>query len=272
MPTVRTSSGTTPFGTTPPSSDTRPGHEIRESAVNSAGAGRAAVTEADRVMFDVVGRMDETAARGPSRLPGWTRAHVITHLARGADALVNLLLWARTGIEHPAYESRADRDADIARGAERPLWLLNEDLRAATERFAAAMRDLPERAWAAEVSTATGFDMRAATVPWLRLREIWMHLVDLDTGVRLQDVPQPHLEALLDDVTTYFVIHRDMSPTRLEVTLPDGGQLVFELGSVNETLVSTTVRGPAVPVLEWLTGRGDGTGLKGTLPVLPAWL
>ena len=41
-------------------------------------------------------RMAGEAFRAPSALPGWTRAHVLTHLARNADAMVNLLTWART--------------------------------------------------------------------------------------------------------------------------------------------------------------------------------
>ncbi|MGH3331970.1 MAG: maleylpyruvate isomerase N-terminal domain-containing protein, partial [Nocardioidaceae bacterium] len=43
--------------------------------------------------------------RGPSRLPDWTRGHVVTHVARNAEGLVRLLAWARTGIETPMYPS-----------------------------------------------------------------------------------------------------------------------------------------------------------------------
>ena len=39
--------------------------------------------------------------REPSLLPGWTRGHVLTHVARNADGLRNLLIWARTGTEIP---------------------------------------------------------------------------------------------------------------------------------------------------------------------------
>jgi DNA-binding CsgD family transcriptional regulator len=40
------------------------------------------------------GRMTDAEAREPSLLPGWTRGHVLTHVARNADALTNLLSWA----------------------------------------------------------------------------------------------------------------------------------------------------------------------------------
>ena len=48
-----------------------------------------------------------------------TRAHVLTHVARNADAMANLIQWARTGTPTPAYASREQRDADIAAGAKR---------------------------------------------------------------------------------------------------------------------------------------------------------
>ena len=62
-------------------------------------AGTAAVTDAQ--------------AREPSLLPGWTRGHLLTHLARNADGLRNLLTWARTGVMTPQYHSAAARDEDI---------------------------------------------------------------------------------------------------------------------------------------------------------------
>ena len=54
--------------------------------------------------------------RAPSLLPGWTRGHVVTHLARNADAFCNLLHWAESGQEHYMYDSREQRNADIEAG------------------------------------------------------------------------------------------------------------------------------------------------------------
>src|SRR5450631_874300 len=56
----------------------------------------------------------------PSNLPGWSRGHVLTHLARNADGMRNVLLAARTGVAVPMYPSRDLRDADIVAGATRP--------------------------------------------------------------------------------------------------------------------------------------------------------
>src|ERR1041385_6710494 len=78
---------------------------------------------------------------GPSRLPGWTRGHVVTHVARNAEALTRLLAWARTGIEPPMYPSAQARDADIEAGAARPQPAQLDDLRRAGAAFAAAAQE-----------------------------------------------------------------------------------------------------------------------------------
>lgn len=57
-------------------------------------------------LLRAVGALPDDALADPSRLPGWTRAHVVGHLARNADALTRLATWARTGVETPMYGSR----------------------------------------------------------------------------------------------------------------------------------------------------------------------
>ncbi|MCP2258459.1 maleylpyruvate isomerase [Streptoalloteichus tenebrarius] len=240
-------------------------------AAGRATAGLTALDHATGRLLDVVERMDEATAHGSSLCPGWTRAHVITHLARNADALVNLLTWARTGIEHQMYASRADRDADIEEGAARHWRLLAEDLRAACERFTAAAARLTEDSWRAEVVGSRGRPIMAYDIPWMRLREVWVHLVDLDRDVGFGDIPDDHLKPLLDDAVVHFRGRADVPPMRLHVDLPDGSQRVWEvLSPVSGNPVS--VRGQAASVLAWLTGRGDGMALAGELPDLPPWI
>ncbi len=70
----------------------------------------------------------EPDLREPSLLPGWTRAHVLAHLARNADAMRTLLVGARSGQERSAYASAQEREADIEQGAGRSAKDLAEDL------------------------------------------------------------------------------------------------------------------------------------------------
>lgn len=226
----------------------------------------AAVTATD-AMINAVDKLDDIAIRGRSLLPGWTRAHVITHLARNADALVNLMIWARTGVEHPAYASRADRDADIEEGSTRGYLLLMEDLCAACDRFARAAEAMPDSAWSAGITTARGTALMAGQVPWLRVREVWIHLVDLDAGVGFDAVPADLIEDLLDDVVREFHGRVDVPALTVAATLPDGRRRDWSLGGGGPT-----VAGASPDLLAWLTGRGDGSALRSDdLPVLPPW-
>jgi maleylpyruvate isomerase len=226
-----------------------------------------AVRQATDVLYEVVEELDQAAVRGPSLLPGWTRGHVVTHLARNADALVNLLTWARTGVEHEAYASRADRDADIEEGARRILQVIKADLDSACVRFENACRDLPAHSWRAEVNSPKGAPISASKVPLFRLREVWIHLIDLDYGVGFDDLPADFVEEFLDDAVKQFEGRVD--PFSIEVGLPDGTQRIW---TVNGPASRNSVSGSASAVLGWLTGRTDGADLRGELPELPDWI
>lgn len=232
--------------------------------------GIEATAAATERLLSVVGNLDDTVVRGPSLLPGWSRRHVLAHLARNADALTNLLTWARTGVEHPMYTSREDRDAAIELGAARGYLVITEDLGAASARFAAAAEALPEAAWSASLTTAQGKRIAAWEVPWFRMREVWLHLVDLDAGVGYDALPVDVLERLLDDVTAEFDGRPGVPPLAVDVTLPDGRGRTWPVNA-GGAQDPPTVAGDAAAVLGWLTGRGDGAGLRGELPALPAW-
>jgi maleylpyruvate isomerase len=248
-----------------------PAPREQSAAAQVASGHLTAVDRATEAFYAAVAELDASTVRGPSLLPGWSRAHVISHVARNADALVNLLTWAKTGVEHQAYASRSDRDADIQEGSIRTLQLLRADLDSACLRFAAAAETMPASAWEAEICLPSGDTVLAHQVPWFRLRELLFHLVDLDVGVDFDDLPEEHLEDLVDGVVGKFADHPDTPAARVEVLLPDGRQRVWELNTVG-TDNSPAISGTAADVLGWLTGRHDGARLSGDTPSLPSWL
>ena len=65
------------------------------------------------------GLLTDEQARGPSLLPGWTRGHLLTHVARNAEGGTRLLGWARTGVPSYEYRSVTARAAAIEEGAGR---------------------------------------------------------------------------------------------------------------------------------------------------------
>jgi maleylpyruvate isomerase len=244
------------------------------SAVDRAVRLLPSVREATERLDLIVAGLDEETIHQPSKLPGWSRAHVVTHLARNADALVNLLTWARTGIEHPMYASAADRDADIEEGADRLAQVLHEDLFAASDRFMVAADGLPEQAWLASVVGSLPAAFPAATIPCKRLAEVWIHLVDLDTGFAFSDVPETDLEHILGEVVGRQLNRPDSPNVRLTVELSDDRERVWDLvggdGAENSD-GQHEVTGSSADAIAWLTGRSDGAGLRGDVPVLPAW-
>src|SRR4051812_47601579 len=111
------------------------------------------MADGERLVAGLVERLSDADLAAPSALPDWTRAHVVAHLARNADALGNLLTWARTGVETPMYASQEARDAGIATTAVQPPGELRADYAEACRRFADAVESLPSEAWTATVRT-----------------------------------------------------------------------------------------------------------------------
>jgi maleylpyruvate isomerase len=208
--------------------------------------------------------LDDGAVAAPSLLPGWTRGHVLTHLARQADAMTNLLAWARTGVETPAYPSAAARAEGIEAGAGRPLAAQIADLREAHERMADAAAAMPAEAWAFHIP---GRNQLAAALPWVRLREVEVHHVDLGTGYTPTDWTDAFALRLLREIV------RDAPADAPAMVLrPYGIDHPLTIGGAGDTPV---VGGPTRALAAWLTGRGDGAELTvapdGELPTPHPW-
>lgn len=135
-----------------------------------------------------------------SLCPGWTRGHVLTHVARNADGLSRCVRAAVDGSGETMYPSSADRDAEIEAGAGRPPSELLADLEAASTRLTADLARLrPEHAAIRVERTPGGPTFRAGRLPFLRLREVCYHHVDLDAGFTFGALPADLVRTFLDD-------------------------------------------------------------------------
>jgi maleylpyruvate isomerase len=126
--------------------------------------------------------IDERKLREPSLLPGWTRAHVLAHLARSADAMRNLLVGARSGHESPAYPSSEARAADIERGAQQRTKELAADVADSAMAFRTVASRLPDDAWLVQVRILGSAPFPVAQLLTRRLVEVELHHCDLGTG------------------------------------------------------------------------------------------
>ncbi|GAA0484618.1 MULTISPECIES: maleylpyruvate isomerase family mycothiol-dependent enzyme [Streptomyces] len=228
----------------------------------------AAVHAATDRLLVSMGKLDDEAVGEPSLLPDWTRGHVLAHLARNADALVNLFTWARTGTPTPMYASPAARDADIERDADRPLTAHLEDLRSAAERWETACAALGPERLTFEVEMRNGVFERAGRLPFRRLAEVELHHVDLGVGYTID-----HLATEYVDAELAFLAERRLKDDDRVVALrlrTDDGRS-WRTGRADGTPL--TVSGSPTALVGWLTGRTSGTGLStdgdAALPELP---
>lgn len=224
------------------------------------------VRDGQRRVEEVAAGLPAEAVAEPSELAGWSRGHVLTHLARNVDALVNLLTWARTGERRPMYASREQRDADIEAGAGRELAEQVTDLRGAGQRFGAAVAAMAEESWAATVLSGQGREIPAEEVPWLRSRELWLHLVDLGAGVGMDELPAELAFDLVREVAGWMSSKVDST-----VQLFAAGYGAVVLGS--DTAAGRLTGSPHA-LAGWLTGRSglDRLISEGSVPELPRWL
>jgi maleylpyruvate isomerase len=233
----------------------------------------ASIAAATGRLLGTAGTLTDAQVGEPSLLPGWTRGHVLSHLARNADGLANLLRWAGTGTETPMYASAQARAADIEAGTGRDAADLTADLAATAEAFAAQAADLPEAAWTARVRALAGPPFPASAVLQRRLSEVEIHHVDLAAGYQPGDWPPGFVADALARVAGSFADREDIPAC--SVLAADTGAR-FRIGRGGPVAAPTFVRGPAATVLAWLTGRDSGGSLQVTgddpvLPALPAW-
>ena len=80
-----------------------------------------------------------STSAAPSRLPGWTIGHVLTHLARNADSMTWVLESSERGEVVDRYPGGVERrNADIEAGAGRPAAEQIADVAATDARLDAA--------------------------------------------------------------------------------------------------------------------------------------
>ncbi|MCZ0205410.1 maleylpyruvate isomerase family mycothiol-dependent enzyme [Streptomyces achromogenes] len=216
------------------------------------------VREATDRLLTAVAALDDAALAGPSRLPGWSRGHVLAHLARNADALVNVLQG------RPMYASAEARDADIEEGAPRPVRVQVADVRDSAGRFQAA-GDAPAD-WSRTVELRNGVTDSASRVPFRRWAEVELHHVDLGIGYELEDLPGEFTERETGFLAERFSGHSDVPAIRLT----DGTRAWITGRGADAPGI--TVTGRPADLLGWLAGRRDGAALEvtgGELPKLP---
>jgi len=207
--------------------------------------------------------LDDDALRGASLCEGWTRAHVLSHIARNADALGNLVSWATTGIPRAMYASPEARDADIAIGASRGAQVILADLEDSAARFADAATGLNGAPEQVEVEMRNGRKVLGGQLPALRLMEVVIHHVDMDAGYTFADSDPGFVRRAVAN----SVERMKAGGQAPSVTLRSAEGDTWTIGDG-----ARVVTGSNAALLSWLTrGRGAGVSSEAPLPALPSW-
>ena len=205
-----------------------------------------------RLLGDTI-RLDDAEWRAPSLLPGWTRAHVATHLARNADALRGVATAALNGESRDLYPSPEVKYNAIERGSERSGLELQIDLDTSAGRLATTFDQVED--WLSPVRGGEG-EYPASVLPLVRLQEVSLHHIDLDCGHTFSDIDLIPARWLLQWLT--LLLRDDDTVPSVDITSDSGVTASF-----GGTGVRRSVTGPDAALWAWLAGRHDGATLTG---------
>lgn len=135
-------------------------------------------------------REGPSAVSAPSSLPGWTRAHVLTHIARNAESFLVAFAAAARGEEVARYPGGvAQREGDIDDGARRTATEIVDDVRSTIYRLEGAWANADHHIWSGWTRNNAGGREQIADTVFLRWREVVAHHFDLDIGLTIDEWP-----------------------------------------------------------------------------------
>jgi len=202
---------------------------------------------------------EELAA--PSLCEGWTRAHVIAHVASSGRALVGLIDWATSGKERPLYASPEARFEAIAAIAALPREELLAEVRDSAATFADEAQRLTGELAAPEVKVA-GRELPATSIVALRIAEMVVHHHDLETAWTIEEADP---DSLLNALEAVVRAMRAKGAPGMTLVTEERDEWVIGDGALR-------VESDREGLLKWLA-RGDAAELEaaGPVPVLPSW-
>lgn len=215
----------------------------------------------------LLAKMDEASVLEPSQLPGWTRGHVLAHLAGISNAMARQLEYARRGETVELYDGGAEgRTKAIELAAGHSLAEHTESVTTALDSALAAFDALGSDDWQARISYRDGTVLDGGLALW---RELTIHASDLGLGYGPETWSRPFCEHLI---------------SFLEARVPESYKFVLQPTGLPQTSIgsggtSIAITGMLTDIAAWLAGREPSLGsLRATaaadgvdLPELLPW-
>lgn len=172
--------------------------------------------ESHQSMLATVDAMTPGAFAEPSRLPGWSRAHVVAHLAMNALSHVRLIQHASRGEQGEQYPGGpAAREAQINEASAWDPKRLTDELRRSVYTLEGAWAGANAEAWQGTGLSASGAVLSIADLPFMRWRETVVHLTDLDVGIECDTWPPLYVRMELERQKMAWAASRPMGLTLL---------------------------------------------------------
>ncbi len=202
-----------------------------------------------RLLGDTIG-ISEADWRAPSLLPGWSRAHVATHVARGADDMGELATHPYRGLDHSSDTD--ERFLALEEGADRPGVQLQLDLDTSASIMHRLGNDVAD--WNIPVAV-NGTTYPLATLTVMRLHEVCLHHLDLNMSCDVDAIDPDAAVWLLR-----WVLSRplDTGGWAMTIQATSGTSATIGAGRVQRKVSGTDAR-----LWAWLTGRVDADAVEG---------
>ncbi|MDI3195346.1 maleylpyruvate isomerase family mycothiol-dependent enzyme [Pseudarthrobacter sp. AL07] len=186
--------------------------------------------------------------KAPAGLPGWTRGHVLAHLAGISNAMARQLEYAARGATVELYDGGQDgRTKAIEMAAGHPADAHRADLQAGLDRALQAFDSLDAGSgWQVPITFRGGVVFDGGLALW---RELVIHTADLDAGLGPETWSRKFCEHLFD-----FLAAR--VPAGEKLVLQPLGLPPVTLGSGRSTVIS----GMITDIAAWLAGREPSLG------------
>ena len=211
------------------------------------------ISSTQALLGDTIGLSDDEW-QSPSGLPGWTRAHVASHLAQGANRLTALVGQLNPGGPPLAWPI-SQPDHDLEAESRRRAVVLQVALDTSASRLLAALERLTDEAWSHPLLTPAG-PLPARAVAYVQLNEVVLHHLDLRLGLSLRDIDLSLVANLL--LWNAQRLDGRMRHHRLHLVSDEGLDLI--IGSGPQV---TDIRGSSAGLLGWLSGRLDARSVLG---------
>lgn len=222
----------------------------------------AEVLTGHRRLTGLLDGLTDAGVRAPSALPGWSRAHVLSHIEGVCAALARQAAYAAKGELIEMYDhGRPGRDAAIKTGSRRTAEELRSALRTSLAESDAVWSTLGPGDWSRPVRYRDG-DVTTALLCWWR--ELEIHTADALIGHAPRDWSRPFCAHLLE-----FLAPR--APERGLTLVATDGPEVHVAGSGPAPV---TVRGALSDLTAWMAGRipeGSLDSGPSPLPELAPW-